>query len=55
MTTENIVGIVTRAMTEAQRMEDGAHKEMVNNQEQVKGENPITATGQEKLNPGTQS
>ena len=49
MTTENVVGIQTRAMTEAQRMEDGAQRELGNNQEQVQGANPTT--GQEALNP----
>ena len=51
MTTENIVGIQTRAMTEVQRIEDGAHGELVNNLEQVQGTNPITATRQETQNP----
>ena len=50
MTTENIVGIQTRAMTEAQCMEDGAHRELGNNQEQVQGSNLAAATGQETLN-----
>ena len=55
MTTENVIGVQTRAMTEVQCMEDGAHRELVNNQEQVQGANPITAMGQETLNPGTQN
>ena len=33
MTTENIVGVQTRAMTEAQHMEDGTQRELDNNQE----------------------
>ena len=45
MTTENIVGIQTRAITEAQCMEHGAQIELDNNQEQVQGTNPTTATG----------
>ena len=49
MTTENVVGIQTRAMTEAQRTEHGAQRELDNNQEQ--GANPTT--GQETLNPAT--
>ena len=49
MTTENVVGIQTRAMTEAQCMEDGAQRELDNNQERVRGTNPTT--GQETLNP----
>ena len=49
MTTENVVGIQTRAMTEAQRTEDGAQRELDNNQEQAQGTNPTT--GQETLNP----
>ena len=55
MTTENVVGIQTRAMTEAQCMEDGAQIELDNNQEQVQGANPTAATGQETLNPGIQN
>ena len=35
MTTENIVGIQTRAMTKAQCMEDGTQEELANNLEQV--------------------
>ena len=49
MTTENVVGIQTRAMTEAQHTEDGAQRELGNNQERVQGANPTT--GQETLNP----
>ena len=49
MTTEHVVGIQTRAMTEAQRTEDGAQRELDNNQELVQGTNPTT--GQETLNP----
>ena len=49
MTTENVVGIQTRATTEAQRTEDGAQRELGNNQERVQGANPTT--GQETLNP----
>ena len=49
MTTENVVGIQTRAMTEAQHMEDGAQRALDNNQERVQGANPTT--GQETLSP----
>ena len=35
MTTENVIGIQTNAMTEAQCIEDAAHGELVNNLEQV--------------------
>ena len=49
MTTENVVGIQTRAMTEAQRTEDGAQRELGNNQERVQGANPTM--GQETLIP----
>ena len=48
MTTENVVGVQTRDMTEAQCMEDGAQRELGNNQERVQGANPTT---QETLNP----
>ena len=41
MTSENIVGIQTRAMTEAQCMEDGTPREL-DNQEQAQGANPTT-------------
>ena len=51
MTTENIVGVQTRAMTEAQCIEDGAHGELVNNLKRVQGTNPVTATGQGTQNP----
>ena len=54
MTTENVMGIQTRAMTEAQCMEDGARRELANNQEQVQGTNPVAAMGQQTLNPGAQ-
>ena len=40
MTTENLVGIQTRAITEAQCMEDGAQRDMGTNQEGVQGPNP---------------
>ena len=49
MTTENGVGIQTRAMTEAQHMEDGAQRQLVNNPGQVQGANPVAATGQGTL------
>ena len=51
MTTENGIGIQTRAMTEAQRIEDGAQRQLVNNPEQVQGAKPVAATGQGTLNP----
>ena len=55
MTTENSVGIQTRAMTEAQHMDDGAQRQLVNNPEQVQGTNPEAATGQRTPNPDTQN
>ena len=48
MTTESIVGIQTRAMTEAQCIEDG---EQTNNPEQTQGTDLITATGQDTQGP----
>ena len=53
MTTENGVGIQTRAMTEAQHMEDGVQRQLFNNPEQVQGANPVAPTGQGTLNPDT--
>ena len=53
MTTENSVGIQTRAMAEAQCMEDGVQRQLGNNQEQVQGANPVAATGQRTANPDT--
>ena len=55
MTTENGIGIQTRAMTEAQLMEDGAQRQLVNNPEQVQGANTVAATGQGTLNPDAQN
>ena len=57
MTTENVNvnGVQTRAITEAQHMEDGAQRELGNNQEQVQGANLTAAAGQETLNPGIQN
>ena len=52
MTTENGIGIQTRAMTEAQHMEDGAQRQLVNNPEQVQGATHISATGQGTLDQG---
>ena len=49
MTTENVVGIQTRAMTEAQHTEGEVQKAMDNNQEGVQGANPTT--GQAALDP----
>ena len=49
MTTENTVGIQTRAMTEAQHMENEAQRDMDNNQEEAQGENPTP--GQAALDP----
>ena len=43
MATENFTGIQTRAMTEAQCIEN---EEQTNNAEQIQGENPMTAMGQ---------
>ena len=55
MTTENVVGIQTKAKTEAQHMKDGAQRELGNNQEQVQGANLAAADEQETLNPGIQN
>ena len=52
---ENSVGVQTRAMTEAQCMEDGAQRQLGNNPEQVQGVNPVAATGQETTDPDTQN
>ena len=49
MTTEDAVGIQTRAMTEAQHMENEAQRDMDNNQEGAQGENPTP--GQAALDP----
>ena len=49
MTTENAVGIQTRAMTEAQRTEGKVQRAMDNNQEGAQGANPTT--GQAALDP----
>ena len=51
MTMENSIGIQTRAMTEAQCIEDGAQRQLGNNPEQVQGANPVAATGQRTANP----
>ena len=55
MTTENGIGVQTRAMTEAQCMEDGVQRQLANNPEQVQGANPVTLTGQGTANPDTQN
>ena len=55
MTTENGTGVQTRAMTEAQCMEDGAQRQLVNNPEHVQGANPVAASGQGTLNPDAQN
>ena len=49
MTTENAVGIQTRAMTEAQRTESELQRAIDNNQEGAQGANPTT--GQAALDP----
>ena len=49
MTTENAVGIQTRATTEAQHMEGEVQRAMDNNQEGVQGANPTI--GQAALDP----
>ena len=54
MTTENGIGIQTRAMTEAQHMEDGAQRQLGNNPDRVQDANPVAATGQGTANPDTQ-
>ena len=55
MTTENGIGIQTRAMAEAQHREDGTQRQLVNNLEQVQDANPVAATGQGTLNPDAPS
>ena len=52
MSTKNGIGIQTRAITEAQRIEEEAQRNLDNNPEQVQGENPVAATGQRTPNPG---
>ena len=54
MTRENSTGIQTRAMTEAQCMEDGTQRQLVKNPEQVQGTNMVAAAGQGTLNPDAQ-
>ena len=49
MTTENMVGVQTRAMTEAQRIEDKDQRNLGDNQEGVQGTNPTP--GQAALDP----
>ena len=49
MTTENVVGVQTRAMTEAQCTEGEVQRAMDNNQEEAQGANPTT--GQAALDP----
>ena len=51
MATENGIGIQTRAMTEAQHIEEEAQRHVDNNPEQVQGENPVAVTGQGTPNP----
>ena len=56
MTTENTIEHhQTRAMAEAQCMEEVACREVVDNQEQVQGTIPLPATGQGTSNTGTQN
>ena len=55
MATENGVGVQTRAMTEAQCMEDGAQRQLGINPEWVQGTNPVAATGQGTTDPDTQN
>ena len=54
MTMENGTGVQTRAMAEAQRMEDGAMRQLVDSLEQLQGANP-TAAGQGTPNPDAQN
>ena len=51
MATENMTGIQTRAMTEAQCIEDGTHGHLVENQEQVQDVNPARAMELGTQNP----
>ena len=44
MTKENGLGVQTRAMTEAQHIEEEAQRHLDNQQEEVQGENPIVVT-----------
>ena len=53
MTMENGVGIQTKAMAEAQHMEDETQRQLGNNLVQVQGTNPVAATGQRTANPDT--
>ena len=52
---ENGTGVQTRAMTEAQCMEDGAQRQLADNPEQVQGANPVAAAGQGTSNPDAQN
>ena len=52
MTTENGLGVQTRAMTEAQHVDEEAQRHLDNNPEQVQGENSAAITGHGTPNPG---
>ena len=52
MTTENSLGVQTRAMTETQHVEEEAQRHLDNNPEQVQAQNPAAVTGQGTPNLG---
>ena len=49
MTTENVIGIQTRAITEAQRMKDGAQRQLRNNPERVQDSTQLQLQDKEHL------
>ena len=54
MTAENDSGVQTRAMTEAQHIEEEAQRQLDNQHEQAQRENPIAVTGPTTPNLGPQ-
>ena len=55
MAMENIVGIQTRAMIEAQSIEDGTHGNLVNNPERVQDAKYETRNSKSKHEPYSES
>ena len=55
MTMEKGLGVQTRAMTEAQCVEEEAQRHLDNHPEQVQGENPIAVIEQWTPNPDPQN
>ena len=49
MTTENVIGIQTRAITEVQRMKDGAQRQLGNNPERVQDSTQLQLQDKEHL------